>query len=106
VTFGTSLLLDRLGPAHAALDHRNGLSCALSARATFGFFAANRVDADVAELAVEEAVVGAAAEFAIGGEGQAHALLERERIFDGFVFRLGDRGGTDLAAAEPRPRLQ
>jgi hypothetical protein len=51
-------------------------------------------------LAVKETVVGAAAEFAVGREPEPHALLERQRVLDGFVFGLSEFSPIDFAARE------
>ena len=45
-------------------------------------------------------MVGAAAEFAVGGELEADALLQRQRLADRPVLGGGQRGLVDLAAAE------
>ena len=101
--------VDRIGPAHAALDHARPAAwraCRVPVRAALGVLAADGVDADVAELAVEEAVIGAAAEFAVGRELQADALLQRERILDGLVLGRGQRGLVDFAAGEFRALVE
>jgi hypothetical protein len=41
---------------------------------------ADRVDVDVTELTVEVAVIGAAAEFAVGCELKTDAILKREHL--------------------------
>ena len=116
VIFGMSLVwarmnsksgdVDRLRPAHAAPDHGDRLRGALAGRAALRVRAADGVDADVAELAVEEAVIGAAAEFAVGRELQSDALLQRERVLDGLVFGRGQRGLVDFAAREFRAQIE
>ena len=72
--------------------------------AAFGILAADGVDADVAELAVEEAVIGAATELAVGREPEADAFLKRDRVLDGLVFRGVERLAVDLATAKLRAR--
>jgi hypothetical protein len=67
--------------------------------AALGVFAANGVDAEIAELAVEEAVIGAAAEFAVGRELQPDALLQRQRLLDRGVLGGGERLAADFARA-------
>src|SRR5262249_53581587 len=78
---------DRMGPAHAAIDEGDGLRPAsaesLGARR---IGACDGIDAEVAELAIEMAVVGAPAEFAVGDEAQAEPLLQRNGAPDRFVF--------------------
>jgi hypothetical protein len=53
-----------MGPLHAAADNRHGL-CAATALAsrTDGIGALDRIDAQLAERAIEETVIRAAAEF-------------------------------------------
>ena len=75
--------------------------CAASARlATFGVLAADDIDADLAQLAVKEAVVGAATEFAVRRELQPHALLQPQRVLYGFVFGLGQLRPVDFVTRE------
>ena len=69
--------------------------------AALGVFAANGVDAEIAELAIEEAVIGAAAEFAIGRELQPDTLLQRQRLLDRGVLGGSERLAADFAASEP-----
>jgi len=95
--------VDRMAPAHAAFDHGDRLAGALAGRAALRIDAADRIDAEVAELAIEEAVIGAAAEFAVGGELQPDTLLQHERVLDGLVFGLGERRLVDFATREFRP---
>src|SRR5215470_5878042 len=102
--------VDRPRPLHTALDQRDRLGGALAGRtglgAALGIFAADRIDAEVAELAVEEAVIGAAAEFAIGGQPEADTLLERENVLDRAVFGGGQLLGTELATHKTRTGLE
>src|SRR5262249_61241253 len=74
--------------------------------AALGVFAANGVDAEIAELAVEEAVIGAAAEFAVGRELQPDALLQRQRLLDRGVLGGGERRAAEFAAREPATLVQ
>src|SRR6266566_1561440 len=98
--------IDWPGPAHAAVDARDRL-CAASARlATFGVLAADGIDADLAQLAVKEAVVGAATEFAVRRELQPDALLEVQRVLYRFVFGLGQLGPVDFVAREFRALIE
>jgi len=64
------------------------------------------VDVKIAELAVEEAVVRAAAELAIGCEFQADALLEADGILDGGVLDLGQFVAAELAACKFGSRIK
>ena len=92
--------IDRTGPAHAALDERHRLRGAAARLATFGVLAADGIDTDFSKLAVKETVVGAATEFAVGRELEPHALLEPQRVLDGFVFGLGQLRPVDFATRE------
>src|SRR5262249_3825120 len=92
--------IDRRAPAHAAVDERNRLRGASARLAALGVVAADGIDADLPELAVKETVVGAATEFAVGREPEPHALLERQRVLDGFVLGLGQLRPVDFAARE------
>jgi hypothetical protein len=102
--------VDWAGPPHAAFDQRDRLAATLADGAGLGaalsLFTANGVDAEIAELAVEEAVIGTAAEFAIGGELQPDTLLQRQRLLDRGV--LGGREGlaAEFAASEPVTLVQ
>jgi hypothetical protein len=79
----------------ATLADAAGLGAAL------GVFPANGVDAEIAELAIEEAVIGAAAEFAVGRELQPDTLLQRQHLLDRGVLGGGKRLAADFAASEP-----
>ena len=59
--------------------------------------AANRIDAQLPERAVEKAVIGAATKFAIGDKFEAQSLLQPDRIGNGGIFGGGERGRVDLA---------
>ena len=89
--------VDRARPFQLAVDDRGRLRAA--AIRAFGD-AADRVRNDVAKLAVKIAVIGAAAEFAVGRKPQADPLLQRDRVGDGAVFRGGERFVGDFAAFE------
>jgi len=97
--------VDRPRPLHAAVDHGNRLAAALAGRAGLGAargcFAGDGIDAQLAELAIEKAVIGAAAEFAVGRELEPDALLQRQRLLDGRVFGSGERRAVELM---PSPR--
>ena len=54
---------------------------------------------EFAELAIEVAVVGAAAELAVGCELQPDALLQRQRLADRRILRLRQRLPVDLTGA-------
>src|SRR6266480_2931134 len=92
--------IDWTRPAHAAVDACNRLRATSARLATSGVLAADGVDADLAQLAVKEAVVGAATEFAVRRELQPHALLQAQRVLYGFVFGLGQLGPADFVARE------
>jgi hypothetical protein len=76
---------------HAAADDRDRLcpTSALPVR-TEGVGAANRVDAQLTERAVEEAVIGAATEFAIRDKFEAQSLLQLDRLGNGVIFGVGE----------------
>src|ERR1700751_5887549 len=84
-------------PLHAAADDRDRLcaSSALFVRPD-GVGAANRVDAQLAERAVEKAVIGASAEFAVSDKFEAQSLLQPDRIGNGVIF-----GGSKLSRIDP-----
>src|SRR5262249_21313617 len=92
--------IDRLRPADAAVDNRHRLRCALPGRSAASVFSAYGIDADIAKLAIEEAVIGAAAEFAVGRKFQANALLQCQRVLDGRVLGLGEPRPVTLAGSE------
>ena len=81
VIFGMSPVLARMNAKSGTLIgwvqrtrlliSATGCAARLPGRAAPRVLAADGVDADLAELAVEEAVIGAAAEFAVGRELQA-----------------------------------
>src|SRR5262249_3793623 len=93
--------IDRTAPLHAAADDRNRLRTAstLFIRAD-GIGAADRVDAQLPERAIEKTVIGASAEFAVGDEFKADPLLQPDDIDDGLIFGSRERGGIDLAVGE------
>src|SRR5215472_11300843 len=93
--------IDRMTPSHATADNRDRLCAApaLSVRAN-GIGAADRVDAQLPERAVEEAVIGAAAKFAVRDKFEAQPLLQPDRIGNGFVFGRGELRRVDLAFGE------
>src|SRR5262249_1205701 len=97
--------VDRGGRLHGACDEGDRLAGTLGdgagLGAALGVFAANGVDAEIAELAIEEAVIGAAAEFAVGRELQPDTLLQRQHLLDRGVFGGGKRLAADFAASEP-----
>src|SRR5205823_6360359 len=61
------------------------------------------IERDVAKPAVEIAVVGRAAEFTVGRELQADALLQPHGVFDGAIFGCGERDLIDLARCKAAP---
>src|SRR5262249_6696676 len=82
--------IDRLRPADAACDQRNRLCPSTAAgRAAFGIDACDGVDAQVAELFIEKAVVGPAAKFAVGRKTQTETLLRSDRVRNRGIFRRG-----------------
>jgi len=92
--------VDRMAPAHAAFDLRDGLRDPMAARVAWRLGAADCVDRDVAELAVEKAMVGAPAELAVGRKLQSDTLLKGERVLDGLIFGFCQRRLVDLAVGE------
>jgi hypothetical protein len=98
--------IDRMGPLHAACDPRQRLRAAAAALlltllGADRVGATDRIDADIAELTIEEAVIGAAAEFAVGDKFEAEVFLQPDGAADRLVFRRGQRGLIDLATREP-----
>src|SRR5690349_151456 len=90
-----------MGPLHTAADDRDRL-CApptLPVR-TNGVGAANRVDAQLTERAIEKAVIGAAAEFPVSDKFEAQSLLQPDRIDNGVIFGGGELVRIDLALGE------
>ncbi len=79
-------------PRDAAFDRRHRLRAAPARRVL-----SRRLERDVAKLAIEIAVIGRAAEFAIGREPQAHPLLQAHGVFDRAVLCGGERRLIDLA---------
>src|SRR5262249_31772099 len=61
---------------------------------------ADGVGGELPESPVKETVGGAGTEFAGRRELEPHALLERQRVLDGFVFGLGQLRAVDFAARE------
>jgi hypothetical protein len=95
-----------MGPLHAAFDRRDRLAGAFAGGASLGILAADGVDAEIAKLTIEEAVVGAAAEFPVGREFEADTLLQRNRLLDGRILGRGERIGANLAASELAPLFE
>ena len=93
--------VDRTFPGDAASDRGDRLRGA-PARGVFG----RRFERDVAKLAVEVAVIGGAAEFAVGRKPQADALLQAHGVIDGGIFSRRQRLLIDLAAHKVLPRLK
>ena len=96
---GTTAVVTAAGPAdmfHASLWQAAGV----------GGLAAHRVGRDVAELAVEVAVIGAAAEFAVGRERQPGARLQGDCLRNRFVLRRLQRVVADLATCVALPALE
>jgi len=91
-----------MGPVHAALDQRHRLraAAAFAAFRAFGIGPADRIDREIAELAIKEAVIGAAAEFAVGDEFEAELFLQRDGAADSSVFGCCELRLIDLAARE------
>ena len=67
---------------------------------------ARNIDGDVAELAVEEAVIGTAAELAVGCNLQTDALLKRESLGDRPIFRRGQFIPASFTAREPPAQIE
>src|SRR5262249_32175474 len=87
-----------MGPLHPAADNRRRLCTAPAGTAcTHRVSAADRIDAQFAERAIEETVIGAAAEFAVSDEFEAEPLLQADRLDNRFVFGDRERGLIDFA---------
>src|SRR5882724_7387017 len=99
-----------MGPPHAAHDQRLRLRAArIRAGLAIGAgyrSALDNVDGDVAELPVEEAVIGAAAELAIGHEAKSELLLQRDGIANSGILDRGQLGACDLALREGGARVE
>jgi hypothetical protein len=91
---------------HPAVDDRDRLARAPAGMASSRVLPADCIDPDVAELAIEEAVIRAAPKLAVGRELQAEALLQRERVLDRLVLRRCQLLARDLAALEPRAQRE
>jgi hypothetical protein len=91
-------------PLHAAADERHGLRAApaVTILRPFGLNATDHVDAQIAELGVEEAVIRMAAELAVGDEFEAELLLQADDVADRLVRRLRQFGLIDFAARKAR----
>jgi hypothetical protein len=92
--------IDRMGPPQAAADNRDRLRAA----STFAIRArrvgaANCIDAQIAELAVEKAVIGAAAEFTVSDEFKAYPLLQPDDGANRIIFGGNEFGFVDLPFA-------
>ena len=95
--------MDRLRPCELALDHRGRLG---AARERSAGLATDRVGRDVAEAAVEIAVVGAAAKLAVGREPQPDPRLQIDRRGDRLVLASLQLLAADLAALISAPRVE
>src|SRR6516165_3198776 len=90
--------IDRMVPLHAAADNRDRLRAATASPVRANSVgAANSIDAQLPERAVEKAVIGAATKFAISDKFEAQSLLQPDRIGNGGIFGGGERGRVDLA---------
>ena len=87
-------------PAH------NHLGQADIRRPGLGVLAADGVDAELAKLAVEEAVIGAAAELSIGHEAKSEPLLQRDGLANSRVLARRQLGARDLALREGGARVE
>ena len=97
-----------MGPFHPAVDpgHRLGTPGrpVVAAAIVLGFL--DMVDLDVAELAVEEAVVGGATEFSVGGEPEAEPLLQGDGVADRGVLGNLQLGCRDTASRMAATQVQ
>src|SRR4051812_23445387 len=94
--------MDRPGPFHPALDDGDRLRAAPGADVAP---ARHHVGHDVAQPTIEVAVVGAAAEFAVGDDAQSHPLLQLDRVHDGGLFGCGKRIIAKLTIVKAPTRL-
>jgi len=97
--------INRMAPLHPTADDRQRLcaAAAFTVAATMGakgVGAADRVDAQLTERAIEEAVIGAAAEFAVGDEFEPEPLLQADGVANGLFFGGRQRSSVDLAFGE------
>ena len=73
--------IDRVSPAHAAFDKGDRLRSASAViRRASCIHTGDGIDAQVAELLIEKAMVRPATEFAVSRETQTYALLQGKRI--------------------------
>src|SRR3974390_2012216 len=93
-----------MGPTHPASDNSNRLRPAPAAALRVS--AGKGVDAEIAELLIEKAVIGASTELAIGHEAQAEPLLQCYRLGKSGVLRCGKIALRNLAACKARALLE
>src|ERR1043165_2069781 len=92
--------VDRAFPRDAAPDRGDRLRAARAGGAR------RRLERHVAEPRIEIAVIGGAAELAVGREPQSDALLQPHGVLARAVFRRGQRRRVVLAAREAAALLE
>jgi len=65
-----------------------------------------RIDAELAELAIEEAVIGASAKFAVRDGFEAELFLQPNGVANGRVFLRPQCGVIDFGTGETAPLSQ
>src|SRR3974377_2386311 len=96
-----------MGTTHPASDNSNRLRPApAAALRAFRVSAGKGVDAEIAELLIEKAVIGASTELAIGHEAQAEPLLQCYRLGNSGVLRCGQIALRNFAACKARALLE
>ena len=61
---------------------------------------------EIAELLIEIAVIGAPSKLSVGGDPQAHALLQRHDVGNGASFGRGQHLATGFAALDAPAQIQ
>lgn len=96
--------IDRMCPLHAAADDRDRLLAPpATILATFGIGAVDCINAEFTELTIEEAVIRATAEFAIGDKFEADLFLQADGLANSRIFLRRQCGLIDFATDETGP---
>src|SRR5262249_52017242 len=99
--------IDRMSPAHATFYDGDRL-CATPAavRRALSIGSRDRVDAYVAKLLIEKAVIRPATELTVGDKLQAQGLLQRHSFCDRGIFRSAQIGLRNFSAREASATLK
>jgi hypothetical protein len=98
--------MDRLRPLQARADAGLRLHAPARNLRRSLLIGGHPVRLDVAQLGEKEAVIGLAAELAIGDEAQTHPLLKRHRVPNGLILRQPQDGLAHLPEAMLAAQLQ